>query len=112
MIFKEQNLVFKSEDKYTIDFETHMLARKMLQYPEKVNLFLISQFSKKQFGLSNEERNELSLFHSNGLNNLMYFCKKDKYEASLKNLKLRIIENTFNFMYDWKQLNFMSCKEM
>jgi hypothetical protein len=75
-IFKEQNLVFKREDKYTIDFETHMLAPKILHYPEKVNLFLILQFSKNQFGLSKEERNELSLFHSNGLDNLMYFCKK------------------------------------
>jgi hypothetical protein len=89
-----------------------MLARKMLHYPEKVNIFLISQFSENQFGLREEERNELSIFHTNSVNILMYLFKKGKYEASLKNLKLRIEENTYNFVCNWKQLNFLSCKDM
>jgi hypothetical protein len=111
-IFKRQNLVFKSEENLNASpFEVKRSGGKIFFYPEKVNFFLISQFSENQFGLSEEERNGLSLFHNNDFRLLSIF-KKGKNEVSLKDLKLRIIEYTTNFMYNWKQMNFMSCEDM
>jgi hypothetical protein len=107
-IFKKQNLIFEHEDSnFSCSFENKRAGSKIFDYPEKVNFFLISQFSENELGLNEKERNELSIFHNNN-HKILIVRKKGKYEVSLKDLKLRIIEYTSNFMYNWKQMNFMS----
>jgi hypothetical protein len=92
-IFKKRNLVVKGAEIYPWTFEDSRVSSKLLHFPEKVNILLISQLSETQFGLSAEERSESSLFLLDKYH-IIVICKKDISEDSLKSLKLKIIEYT------------------